>query len=76
MSAAALLERGPINPERLKLQDMTERDDALGNLARVFSQMALQVYERERRLRQQVRTLKSIGLLLAIGVVSGLGVVL
>ena len=75
-SAAALLERGPINPERLKLQDMTERDDALGNLARVFSQMALQVYERERRLRQQVRTLKSIGLLLAIGVVSGLGVVL
>ena len=43
---------------------MTEREDALGNLARVFSSMASEVYERERKLNQQVRTLKSIGFLL------------
>jgi len=74
--AAAILERGQINPAKLRLHDMTEREDALGNLARMFSQMATQVYERERKLSQQVRTLKGIGLLLAVGVVTGLGVVL
>ena len=62
--ATAILERGQINPQKLNIQDMTEREDALGNLARVFSSMASEVYERERKLNQQVRTLKSIGLLL------------
>ena len=74
--AAAILERGLINPQKLNLQDMAERDDGLGNLARVFSSMANEVYERERKLSQQVRTLKSIGFLFAVGVVTGLGVVL
>ena len=74
--AAAILETGHINPDKLNLQDMEHRDDALGNLARVFTSMASEVYERERKLSQQVRTLKSIGLLFAIGVVTGLGVVL
>ena len=74
--AAAILEGGQVNPQKLNLQDMTERDDALGNLARVFSSMASEVYERERKLSQQVRTLKSIGFLFVVGVVTGLGVVL
>lgn len=65
--AAAILERGQINPQKLNIQDMTEREDALGNLARVFSSMASEVYERERKLNQQVRTLKSIGFLFAVG---------
>ncbi len=74
--AAATLESGHIDPKRLGLEAMCKREDALGNLARVFTRMASEVYERERRLRQQVRTLKSLGLLLACGVVTGLGVVL
>lgn len=74
--AAAILERGLVNPQRLQLEDMSERDDALGKLASVFSSMAQQVYEREKRLNQQIRTLRGIGLLLATGVVTGLGVTL
>lgn len=72
--AAAILEQGIVNPERLQLRDMIERDDALGKLASVFSSMAQQVYERERKLNQQIRTLRGLGLLLASGVVTGLGV--
>lgn len=74
--AAALVEHGIVNPQRFKLEGITDRDDELGKLARVFTTMAQEVYERERKLSQQVRTLKGIGLLFAIGVVSGLGVVL
>ncbi len=74
--AATILEGGQVDPRKLNLQDMTERDDALGNLARVFTSMASEVYERERKLNQQVRTLRSIGFLFAVGVVTGLGVVL
>lgn len=74
--AAAVLETGVIDPKRLLIEDMTARPDALGQLARVFSDMAGQIFERERKLRQQVRTLRSSGVLLAVGVVSGLGVVL
>lgn len=74
--AAALLENGVANPQRFNLSGISTRDDELGKLARVFTSMAQEVYERERRLSQQVRTLKGFGLLLTIGVVSGLGVVL
>ena len=74
--AAAVLETGIVNPNRLQLADMKQRDDALGQLAGVFTDMAQQVYERERKLRQQIRTLKGVGLLLASGVVTGLGVAL
>lgn len=38
--------------------------------------MAAEIFKREKRLRQQIRTLRSSGVLLAVGVVSGLGVVL
>ena len=38
--------------------------------------MASEIFQREKKLRQQVRTLRSSGVLLAVGVVSGLGVVL
>ncbi len=74
--AAAVLESGMVNPDRLGINDIAERKDALGQLARVFTSMAGQIFEREKRLRQQVRTLKSSVILLTVGVVSGLGVVL
>ncbi len=74
--AAAVLEDGMVDPKRLSIDDVASRDDALGQLARVFVNMADQIFEREKRLRQQVRTLRSSGVLLAVGVISGLGVVL
>lgn len=74
--AAAVLETGMVDPKRLMIDDISGRNDAIGQLARVFSSMALQIFEREKKLRQQVRTLKSTGVLLAVGVISGLGVVL
>lgn len=75
-TAAAVLENGMVDPKRLSIDDVASRDDALGQLARVFVNMAGQIFEREKRLRQQVRTLRSSGVLLAVGVISGLGVVL
>lgn len=36
------------------LESVTKRTDELGQLARVFQQMAREVYEREQRLKQQV----------------------
>jgi len=74
--AAAVLETGMVDPKRLMIDDISERTDAVGQLARVFSSMAQQIFEREKKLRQQVRTLRSTGMLLAVGVISGLGVVL
>jgi DNA-binding response OmpR family regulator len=74
--AAAILEEQVVDPERLQISDIAQRKDALGQLARVFTGMASQVYEREKRLRQQVRTLRSTGMLLGVGLVAGLTVVL
>jgi len=74
--AAAVLEQEVVDPSRLDIADISQRSDALGQLARVFNSMASEIFERERRLRQQVRTLRSTGVLLTVGVVSGLGVVL
>ena len=74
--AAAVLENGMVDPKSLHIDDVASRTDALGQLARVFVNMTGQIFEREKRLRQQVRTLKSSGVLLAVGVISGLGVVL
>ncbi|MDH3690554.1 MAG: response regulator [Gammaproteobacteria bacterium] len=72
--AAAVLETGKFNPAYLGLETVISRQDALGKLARVFSDMAQQIYERERRLNQQVRTLKGVLLLFAVGAIFGLGV--
>ena len=74
--AAAVLESGIVDPNRLSINDIANRPDALGQLASVFIDMAAEIFKREKRLRQQIRTLRSSGVLLAVGVVSGLGVVL
>ena len=72
--AAAVLETGKFNPSFLGIQSVTNRDDPLGKLARVFSDMAREIYERERKLNHQVLTLKSVLLLFTVGAIFGLGV--
>jgi DNA-binding response OmpR family regulator len=74
--AASVLEENVVDPKRLEIADIADRPDALGQLARVFNSMAAEIFEREKRLRQKIRTLRSSGVLLAVGVVTGLGVVL
>jgi DNA-binding response OmpR family regulator/drug/metabolite transporter (DMT)-like permease len=70
--AATALEAGRFNPSKLGLQDVTRRPDGLGKLANVFTTMAQKVYERERQLRQNIRTFRGGLLLLACGALWGL----
>ena len=70
--AAKNLEGGPVNPKLLNLDVIEKQDEALHRLATVFGNMADQIYQRERRLRQQIRTLKGVILLFMVGGVFGL----
>ncbi len=54
--AAAAVEAGAFEPE--SLNSVAGRDDSLGRLARVFQEMARQVYAREQSLRRQVQELQ------------------
>ena len=54
--AANAVESGTFEFE--SLNTVASRDDALGQLARVFQSMARQVYTREQQLRQQVQRLQ------------------
>jgi two-component system cell cycle response regulator len=56
IEAAAAVEEGTFECD--SLNPVAERDDALGKLARVFQNMARQVYAREQRLRQQLQELR------------------
>jgi CheY-like chemotaxis protein len=56
ISAAGAVEAGTF--ECGSLDSVARRDDALGKLARVFQNMARQVYAREQSLRQQVQELQ------------------
>jgi CheY-like chemotaxis protein len=56
VAAAAAVETGAF--ESRQLDGVAGRDDALGQLARVFQQMATEVRARERRLKQEVRKLR------------------
>ena len=72
--AAGLLEESLVTRERLNLEDMLESRDSLGQLARVFSNMAEKIYERERRLQRQYQAMKGGVFLLLAGIVYGLNV--
>lgn len=72
--AAGLLEESLVTRKRLELDDMVERRDSLGQLARVFTSMAERIYERERRLQRQYQAMKGGILLLLAGIVYGLNV--
>ena len=54
-AAAAAVESGHFAPETL--DDVAQRPDALGNLARLFQRMAIEVAARQRRLEEQVQRL-------------------
>lgn len=56
IQAAVAVEAGSFDCDRLNL--VAARGDALGKLARVFQNMACQVYAREQSLRQQVQDLR------------------
>jgi two-component system cell cycle response regulator len=56
VAAAAAVEAGTF--ESRQLDAVTRRDDALGQLGRVFQRMASEVQARERRLKQEVRKLR------------------
>jgi uncharacterized protein len=55
-SAASAIEAGIYEPE--SLDEVARRTDALGQLARVFQRMALQVHGREQRLKREVEQLR------------------
>lgn len=54
--AAQMVEAEQYQPEML--DEVAQRSDALGQLARVFQQMASEVQSREQQLRQQVQALQ------------------
>lgn len=56
VDAAAAVEADDFAPE--SLDGVAGRDDALGQLARVFQRMAREVFERERRLKAEVQQLR------------------
>lgn len=56
-NAAAAIESDQFDPTALSLENVRARDDALGQLARVFSTMAKQVYDRERDMQRQIQEL-------------------
>jgi two-component system cell cycle response regulator len=56
VDAAGAVEADDFEPDML--DDVARRDDALGQLARVFQRMAREVVERERRLKAQVQQLR------------------
>lgn len=55
-AAASAVEAGIYQPEAI--DSVTQRGDALGQLARVFQRMIREVYSREQRLQQQVQELR------------------
>lgn len=70
-SASRMVEGKGFDPSRLGLDDISRRDDTLGNLSRVFVAMASEVYRREQNLRRTISLLKGGFLLLLIGALWG-----
>ena len=70
-AASKMVEATKFDPARLGLQDISMRDDALGNLSRVFVSMAAEVYRREQNFRKTINLLKSGFLVLGIGALWG-----
>jgi hypothetical protein len=58
--AAVAVEREEFDPDQLYLEDVMQRGDELGQLARVFQRMAREVYSRVQRLKQEVMQLQIV----------------
>ena len=70
--AARVVRESGFNPEHLSLEPVMRRKDSLGELARVFGEMASDVYRREVAFRRQIDLLRGGFLLIVIGVLTGL----
>jgi CRP-like cAMP-binding protein len=55
-AAAAAVEAGVYEPE--SIEEVTQRADSLGQMARIFQSMIRQVYAREQRLKQELQQLR------------------
>lgn len=71
-TAAEVMEERAFHPKDLGLEQVAGRGDSSGRLARVFAEMAQQVYDRERAMMRSIRTAKGILLLILSGIVGGL----
>lgn len=71
-SAAEMLRSGHAEPDEMDLGAVSRRRDSLGNLARVFSELARVVHDRETRARQRFNLLQGTFLLLVMGLTWGL----
>jgi len=71
-AAAELMEERSFHPKNLGLEPVALRSDSIGRLARVFGEMAQQVYDRERAMARSIRTAKGVVLLLLAGILGGL----
>jgi DNA-binding response OmpR family regulator/drug/metabolite transporter (DMT)-like permease len=72
--AAEIIDGEAFHPKNLGLDEVAARPDALGRLASVVTEMAQQVYDRERALQRQIRTIKGTALVALVGLLSGLSV--
>lgn len=70
--AAALLETSLVTGERLDIDDIAARGDALGRFATTFRRMAVRVHERECGLRRRLAIRRGLALLIVSGVLFGL----
>lgn len=71
--AAQVIEAGAFHPTDLDVDRVAARDDAIGRLAKVFRGLADEVYYRELRLDQNVRTFRGIVLVVVAGLLIGVG---
>lgn len=72
MNATDLLEQGTYSPSKLGLDSIAAKGDGIATLASVFGNMAQQIYDRERKLKQQLNTVKGLFLLVICGLLFGL----
>lgn len=70
--AAHDLQKGRATPEELTLATVAGRRDGLGTLARVFSELAVDMHARERRARQRFNLMQGAFLILIMGMTWGL----
>ncbi len=71
-AAARLLENKGIDPTKLGLEGVADRQEPLGDLARVFLGMADQIFRRELFYRRQINLLRGSILLILFGACFGL----
>lgn len=69
--AARTLRAGAAAPDQIEIDKVARRNDGLGNLARVFKELAQAVHARETRARQRINLLQGALLLLIMGLTWG-----